>query len=127
MTFSNLKKYLNILEAYLYIHFCSDICVNHFHSLIISPPPLIIFLSNSLPFFPSFPAITTGISSLGIITCYRTSVKQTDMHRHNSSLTHPAGTRLHCTPTTIAPNPCMQSLTPSYALQLWSFPRLTAA
>ena len=50
---------------------------------------------------------------------------------HNGTLTHAAGTSFQCTRPTNAPTPGMQdyeqSLTPSYALQLWSFPRLSAA
>ena len=50
---------------------------------------------------------------------------------HHSTLTHTAGHRQHRTPPSSAPNPCksayQQSLTPSYALQVCSFPRLTAA
>ena len=57
-----------------------------------------------------------------------------DDKRHqstHSTLPHTVGTSQHGTPPTNAPNPCMQdylqSLTPSYALQLCSFPGHTAA
>ena len=53
------------------------------------------------------------------------------LHCHSSTLTYAAGTRLHCTPPTNEPTPCIQdyqqSLTHSYALQLCSFTRLTVA
>ena len=61
------------------------------------------------------------------------AVPQTDTHLHtpNSTLTHPAGTSLHRTLLTNAltsRTPDSQhSLTLPYALQLCSFPSLTAA
>ena len=55
----------------------------------------------------------------------------TDMHRqhHHSTLTHTAGTSLHCKQPTNTPRmpDYHQSLFPSFALELNSFPRITAA
>ena len=58
---------------------------------------------------------------------------QSDMHhQHNcSTLKYAASTSVHCTSSTNVPTPCKwdycQSLTPSFALQQCSFPRLTAS
>ena len=63
------------------------------------------------------------------ITCrYSNSRMPGDLH---AAHTHAAGTSQDCTPPTNWPTPhiqdFMQSLNPSYALQLCSFPLLTAA